>query len=404
MNPTQPMSAAQVHGHLTHALTRADGAQGDAALWFSEVARRHLDRALGHASLDAYAREALDFSDNRLAQFRQLADALERLPALRTALADRRLGWTKAQQVARVATPGTCDRWLARAEQLGRRELARAVRAARESADRKRARRRDGQLEFLPGAPPAPSRPAAPSPPCLQPDAPPSPDAPAPDPVTTITFQLDGLERARYEALVESLRKRGHGGTRTELLLTALAALASDGTAATTAPVTRIVMQRCPECQASRVVTGAGTRRLTPAQAAAAACDAEVVDPTDGQVTRTIAPTLRRRVLARDDHRCRAPGCRSTRFLDVHHIVPRHRGGSNRLENLITLCSRCHRFLHTRVDACAGASAQDLAMQWVNAEATEPSGPATPASGTGHGPATIGQAPVARGSGGATMP
>ena len=62
----------------------------------------------------------------------------------------------------------------------------------------------------------------------------------------------------------------------------------------------------------------------------------------------TIAPSVRQAVLARDRHRCQSPGCGNTRFLEIHHIVPRKQGGSNQAENLQILCSRCHAFLHTR--------------------------------------------------------
>lgn len=78
-----------------------------AVLWFAEVARRALYRQLGHASLQLYATCELGFSDNRNHQFKRLADDLERLPTLREAVATGRVGWTKAQQVARVATEST---------------------------------------------------------------------------------------------------------------------------------------------------------------------------------------------------------------------------------------------------------------------------------------------------------
>ena len=52
------------------------------------------------------------------------------------------------------------------------------------------------------------------------------------------------------------------------------------------------------------------------------------------------------RVLDRDGHRCRAAACGATRFLEVHHRIPRSRGGSNRPDNLITLCSACHQATH----------------------------------------------------------
>jgi 5-methylcytosine-specific restriction endonuclease McrA len=55
---------------------------------------------------------------------------------------------------------------------------------------------------------------------------------------------------------------------------------------------------------------------------------------------------VRREVLVRDAHRCRMPGCGRSRFLEVHHVRPRAAGGSNRAENLVTLCSGCHGVLH----------------------------------------------------------
>ena len=53
--------------------------------------------------------------------------------------------------------------------------------------------------------------------------------------------------------------------------------------------------------------------------------------------TTSIRPSLRRAVLARDDG-CTIDGCTSTYRLEVHHIVPRSKGGDHRAENLTTLC------------------------------------------------------------------
>jgi 5-methylcytosine-specific restriction endonuclease McrA len=72
----------------------------------------------------------------------------------------------------------------------------------------------------------------------------------------------------------------------------------------------------------------------------------------------TIPPSVRAAVLARDRHRCAAPGCRSAHFLEVHHVMRRGQGGSNRAENLITLCRRCHRFMHEGGGVFAAALAK----------------------------------------------
>jgi HNH endonuclease/RuvA, C-terminal domain len=60
----------------------------------------------------------------------------------------------------------------------------------------------------------------------------------------------------------------------------------------------------------------------------------------------SIPPAVRRAVLARDQHRCRVPGCTHATFVDVHHIRPRSEGGGHDPDNLITLCGAHHRASH----------------------------------------------------------
>ena len=74
----------------------------------------------------------------------------------------------------------------------------------------------------------------------------------------------------------------------------------------------------------------------------------EVAADASGTVPRS---KMKKFILSRDQHRCTftAPDgrrCETTRWLDVHHIVPRSEGGSDEPENLTTLCSAHHRLLH----------------------------------------------------------
>jgi hypothetical protein len=48
-------------------------------------------------------------------------------------------------------------------------------------------------------------------------------------------------------------------------------------------------------------------------------------------------------VLARG---CRFPGCENHRFVDAHHVRHWARGGETKLDNLVLLCRRHHRFVH----------------------------------------------------------
>lgn len=49
---------------------------------------------------------------------------------------------------------------------------------------------------------------------------------------------------------------------------------------------------------------------------------------------------------ARDNYRCQCCGKNDCR-LEVHHLLPRSKGGSDKLANLITLCSECHHLAHS---------------------------------------------------------
>ena len=83
------------------------------------------------------------------------------------------------------------------------------------------------------------------------------------------------------------------------------------------------------------------------------ACDAAVVKmchDADGAVldvgrkTRTIPPSIRRALAARDTS-CRFPGCTSRR-CDAHHVEHWADGGATSLDNLVLLCRRHHRAVH----------------------------------------------------------
>jgi hypothetical protein len=122
-------------------------AQDCSVLWFAEVMRRCLYRDLGHSSINQYAMQELGFSKSRTRDFVRLVGQLDRLPGVRQARTNGKLGCTKARELVAVATPETEDTWL-KAAQGSRKELVREVKRA------KRAARVDpGQGELLPGAP-----------------------------------------------------------------------------------------------------------------------------------------------------------------------------------------------------------------------------------------------------------
>jgi 5-methylcytosine-specific restriction endonuclease McrA len=55
--------------------------------------------------------------------------------------------------------------------------------------------------------------------------------------------------------------------------------------------------------------------------------------------------TLRRKILERDHWRCQA--CGHSTGLEIHHKRHRSQSGDDSEQNLITLCSSCHKSEHS---------------------------------------------------------
>ena len=65
-----------------------------------------------------------------------------------------------------------------------------------------------------------------------------------------------------------------------------------------------------------------------------------------GRKSRIIPKGIERAVRARDNNRCRFPGCHHRRFLDCHHVEHWSNNGETSLDNLILLCTTHHTLVH----------------------------------------------------------
>lgn len=329
-----PRHPQRLHRELCAALEHLRAAEQSAVTLFARVLREGAFRRLGYATIDLYATQGLGLSEAKTRQFLRLARALDDLPATRAALDAGKLPWTKARTLISVATPRTEGAWLREAGGATSRELEGKVRRARarlkRERDRLRAKRGQGAL-VLETPQPVEKAPASP---------------PPPEPTVTVSFRLTPVQAARLDGLIEVLRKRGDRRPRTELMLAGLAALANgDGTREASASPYQIDAYRCDTCNTTTV----NGRPIAPATAAAMECDSQLISQDPKIPNRsTIPPSIRRAVLSRDGHRCTTEGCGATGFLEVHHVVPRSRGGGNAPQNLVTLCSACHRHVHEK--------------------------------------------------------
>lgn len=323
MSAFRPGQSARVaHSSLQTAISTMEKAQNCAVLWFAEIMRRKLYRDLNYSSINQYAQQGLGWSRTRTTDFIQLSQKLEKLPEVKKQVTSGELGYTKARELVKVADGQNEKQWLELARKKTRRELEVEIKQAKRAASDGA----KGQTSLLP--------PSEPRPVAIK---------------TRVSLEMSPTQFARYEVLWEQIRKRGGLPTdQVEALLSVMAGFLADESEMPPrggiAPV-QIHVHQCPDCEKATVQTSRGEIELSESEVERTGCDAQVSRPGKRN-TATIPPKTRREVLARDRHRCRRKGCDHTRFLEVHHIVPRSRGGGNDLDNLITLCSSCHALLH----------------------------------------------------------
>jgi hypothetical protein len=115
-------------------------------------------------------------------------------------------------------------------------------------------------------------------------------------------------------------------------------------------PPFQIALTVCARCDRATQDAAGQVIDVAPSVLERARCDAEhlgrVEAETPARVTTDIPPSVRRLIHRRDHGRCRVPGCRRARFLDIHHVVPRAHGGDHAPANLMLLCDAHHRAVH----------------------------------------------------------
>jgi hypothetical protein len=268
------------------------------------------------ASAIDYMERVLGYSPRTAQERLRVARALGNLPELTAGLAQGELAYSAVRELTRVATPATEAAW-------------------RQSAIGKNLR----QIEEL----------VADHQPGDNPDDPGDPEIRT----RVVRFELSpetfaGLRQAR-QVLDEE-----HGcHLSDDELVAALTGALLDGNAATE-PTGRarfqIAMTLCERCRQGWQ-DGAGAKvAIDGASVERALCDAQHIGSIDGEAPerahQDIPPSVARLVWRRDGGRCRVPGCRSSRNLEIHHLIHRADGGSHDAINLLLTCGSCHMAHH----------------------------------------------------------
>ena len=308
-----------------HAHKRCQAVAKRAAALDREIARSLLDadRArvcvhLGYGSIIEYGERLFGFAPKSTLERLRVAAALESLPQLDQALAAGRLCYSAARELTRVAVAETEAEWQSAIAGKAVREIEELV---------------SGHIPGdLPGEA---ARPEARR--------------------HVLRFEVAADVLALFRQAVSALRQAHGGPLDDEQALAMMARLALGGPGDDGRASHQILMTLCEQC-------GRGQQEarglLVPVDANVverAICDAQRID-ANGAARQDVPPAVRRAVLRRDHGRCRAPGCRSATFLDVHHIHARADGGSHTQANLATLCGAHHDAIHRgalRVDGDA---------------------------------------------------
>ena len=290
----------------------------DEARWIREGMRAEIWLELGMVSMLEYLEARLGYGP-RAAQDRiRVALALEELPALTTSLERGELPFTAVRELTRVATAKTEHAWRDAAQGKNVHEIEELVSG------------------HMPGDLPS--------------------DPPCPDlRLRTLSFAVRPETFAKLRQVQQILEDEANLRFDDDQLLSALCDAVLAPTDRAPHQVVTFVCDRCTH--AERL---AGGKRFAIGRAALARveCDAQWLDPQTQRAESDIPPKTRRSVFHRDSHRCRVPGCRSSRHLHLHHIVPRSHGGDHDPENLIALCGGHHRAHHDGQLAISGTASQ----------------------------------------------
>jgi hypothetical protein len=310
------------------------------------IYERKVYRLLGYSSITEYAQKTAGISRNQTEAFLALGKKLDKYPEVAKALGQGELSFSKARIIVAKAESSDEKEWI---------ELARSM----STADLRTKRTARAAPPAKAEAEPPPVRKPISEGPVTQVErgsiqSSLAPHRPA-DEICYVTYKFTVEEYTRWSSILETLRKQGSNASKEQLVLRGLAGLSHNPGQDAGGPGYLLHINKCPECDHASLRNSRGLFEVEQPLLKAATCDA-VVESEDGVRRANISPRLRRMVLARDGHHCQRQGCGHTQFLEIHHRLPVAQGGKIELENLITLCSACHRDLHRREEVLRAAN------------------------------------------------
>ncbi|MBL0216095.1 MAG: HNH endonuclease [Myxococcales bacterium] len=299
-----------------------------------EAEETKLYRRMGFPTIYAYIESVLQHSHHVATERMRVAHELLELPGIAEQFRAGELAWTSVRELTRVATTKTEEAWLDAAEGKLSTDVQQLVRG-KSKGD-------------LPGDPVDPKK-------------------------IRHRIVLDGISEESMmlfnQARNAAADAKGATCTDDELVRALAAGVLEPSVSVPPGkPRHQIATTTCRVCkQAHRV--GAGMAFAVSVQELERVrCDSEDIGDLEREepgrkLQKSIPDATRRKVFVRDKCRCIVPGCRSTRFLEAHHIRPRAEGGGHELRNLALLCDAHHLQLHEGVIAIRGFAPDQLVFE-----------------------------------------
>lgn len=362
MRGTEDDAWLQAHEALSRLAKARALADAEEGRWLLAAVRSAAHVHLGFGSFGEYIERLFGYGRRCTQEKLRVAEALEGLPELERALETGELSWSAVRELTRVAVPETEGAWLTVSRGKSVRQLEELVSG-----------------KSIGDGPFAPSEPSARR--------------------HVLRFEVEAETLAMFRQAVGELRRRSGSALSDDAVLLEMARQVLGGPDDEGRASYQIAVTVCAECGRGTQEAGGELVTVDPEVVAMASCDGQDLGRVDAQpandavraesdaaareetdaerirahvgagacpenhpgarvsvrAKQCVPPAVRRAVLRRDHHCCRVPGCRNSRFLDVHHIELRSEGGNHRAENLLTVCGAHHRALH-RGELCVGRS------------------------------------------------
>ena len=295
-----------------------------------EAEETHLYRWLGYPNIYAFIEKEVGYGHHVATERVRVGHELRELHGLRELFAAGDLPWSSVRELTRVVTPETEDVWI-------------------EAIEGKRA---DEVQQMVRGK----SKGALPT------------DLADPAKIRHRIVLVDVSEEALmlFRQARAAIAKESDGSCSDDEVVRAMAKAVLEPPVAgerPSGPRFMTAVTTCRSCKAASIVGAGSEVPLTAEQVERVACDhVHVGDLDTSELTKpvgSIPASLRRKVWIRDQGKCVVPGCRSCRYLEVHHVIARERGGTNAIGNLVLLCDAHHAQLHDGIITARG-TAPDL--------------------------------------------